>query len=208
MGEYDAFHGLLIPVFCTVDVPAKVRFPDPSPTLPQSIRHYLPPPQLLSKLLTRVETLTETFSTGLYFVRSKKVELAVKPETQATCTHFRSPFEGSSLEDIVAWFDDAIDERKLEDRLAVNSLIILDERTLRDESTALVVSTLGNETRTARAEFWVAAEVLIPPEMGPMALNEGFTEEEERTFKRRGEWWYTRADWQRLVGEDEEEGEE
>ncbi|MCJ1474834.1 hypothetical protein MMC13_003494 [Lambiella insularis] len=199
--QEDAFHGILYPVFCTADIPAKVSpsAPKPSKLLSTDVSR----PQILTKLLTNVQSLSDSFTTGLYFVRSKKVTTADTPEA-TPCHHFRSPFVSTPLPEIVSWFDAAINERTADDRLAVNSLIVLDERTLADENTCLVVSTLGEETRTARAEFFVAVEVLQAPEMGPRALNEGFTEEEQMLFKRVGEWWYTKEAWMKWMGGDEE----
>ena len=81
---------------------------------------------------------------------------------------------------------------------------MLDERTLEDE-TCRIVSVRpnpysGEAITTARADFWVAVEVLIPPDVPTFHLNEGKGDKWREGEDRKGEVLYTRERMAEVMG--------
>lgn len=142
---------------------------------------------MLHDILIRVlpHQLIDTLITCTYMYTPPKLYLVnnARRATDAfdTCSYakpptgpFTSPFLNHTVAQLKEHFLSLPDNRRF---FSSYTFIVLDERSIRDK-TCLIVSTIpeyesDKDLSTARADFYVAVEVLIPVEMRTHRLNEG-----------------------------------
>lgn len=113
---------------------------------------------------------------------------------------FTSPFLNHTVAQLKEHFLSLPDNRRF---FSSYTFIVLDERSIRDE-TCLIVSIIpeyesDEDLSTARADFYVAVEVLIPAEMRSHRLNEGI----KATWREDdGQVFFTRERMAEMMGRD------
>ena len=111
-----------------------------------------------------------------------------------------SPFVGLELpalrEEHRALF--GVDRDKPANKFTYNTFIVLDERSVKDESCLLVSCSV--DKGEARSDFYLPIEVLTPVAMGSSELNEGKDPKEWKDPQGEGIVFYEVEKWRKFVG--------
>lgn len=160
----------LIPVYCTAEISPEVKAQIPAQFLK------LIKPQIIDKLITRSE---ERAPPRLYLVDSIKQSRDDPKSCHATTVptkRFQSPFIGWSITQLKDHYIEYVPETGF--HFSSLTYIVLDERTLVDETCCLVsIRVEPSDPQpegyiTARADFYVPVEVLIPVDVMVCVMNE------------------------------------
>jgi hypothetical protein len=167
----------LIPIYCTAEIPPEVSYVLLFPTKLHDILTRTLSHQLIDTLITR---------NFVYSIPSLYLVDDAHRATDAfdTCTFakpptapFTSPFLNHTLGQLREHFMSFPDIGHF---FSTFTFIVLDERSIRDE-TCLIVTTIpgygsDKDLETARADFYIAVQVLIPVEMRSHRLTEMFND--------------------------------